>query len=58
MTKGASQETGHVMTSNQPPVFRTYPHPAPLADDHRAELLREPGFGRVFTRNGASLSSD
>ncbi|THD81691.1 MAG: branched-chain amino acid aminotransferase [Phenylobacterium sp.] len=31
------------------PVFKTVPHPAPTASARRLELIREPGFGRVFT---------
>jgi len=29
--------------------FVHHPHPAPLAADKRAELLKNPGFGRVFS---------
>ena len=31
------------------PTFRHIPHPAPTPADVRAESLRDPGFGRVFT---------
>ena len=31
------------------PTFRHIPHPAPTPADVRAEKLRDPGFGRVFT---------
>jgi branched-chain amino acid aminotransferase len=30
-------------------AFRQIPHPAPTSDEARAEKLRDPGFGRVFT---------
>jgi branched-chain amino acid aminotransferase len=35
--------------TTEPLLFKTYSHPAPVADDQRAELLVAPGFGRVFT---------
>ncbi len=31
------------------PPFRYIPHPAPTSAEARAEKLRDPGFGRVFT---------
>ena len=43
--KAGGQLTEDVM---QPP-FRHLPHPAPTSAEARAESLRDPGFGRVFT---------
>ena len=37
------------MSKTQPIKFVRHPHPAPLAADKRAELLKNPGFGRVFS---------
>ena len=37
------------MSSNQKLQFVHTPHPSPLPADKRAELLKNPGFGRVFT---------
>ena len=31
------------------PAFTRLPHPAPVADDLRAEILANPGFGSRFT---------
>ena len=37
------------MSKTQPLQFARLPHPKPLPADQRAELLKNPGFGRVFT---------
>ncbi|MDP3158410.1 MAG: branched-chain amino acid aminotransferase [Reyranella sp.] len=37
------------MSKTQPLKFVRHPHPAPLAASKRAELLKNPGFGRVFS---------
>lgn len=37
------------MSKTQPLKFVRHPHPAPLSPDKRAELLKNPGFGRVFS---------
>ncbi|MGQ0585352.1 MAG: branched-chain amino acid aminotransferase [Reyranella sp.] len=37
------------MSKTQPLKFVRHPHPALLAADKRAELLKNPGFGRVFS---------
>jgi branched-chain amino acid aminotransferase len=49
MTPSDTQTTAGAMTADQPPPFEIHPHPAPIAHDRRAELLEDPGFGRVFT---------
>lgn len=35
--------------------FVHHPHPSPLAADKRAELLKNPGFGRVFSDHMATV---
>ena len=35
--------------------FAREPHPAPTPPDKRAALLRDPGFGRVFTDHMATI---
>ena len=37
------------MASDQSPTFTVEPHHAPIPEDLRADLLIDPGFGRVFT---------
>src|SRR5690349_24666914 len=37
------------MTGGDSLDFEIRPNPAPVADDERATLLADPGFGRVFT---------
>ena len=37
------------MSGSSPLAFATEPHPAPTPPDQRAAVLRDPGFGRVFT---------
>ena len=37
------------MSKNQSLKFVRHPHPSPVPADKRAELLKNPGFGRVFT---------
>ena len=37
------------MSKTQSLKFVRHPHPAPLATDKRADLLKNPGFGRVFS---------
>ena len=49
MTPSDTQATGGAMVSDQPSPFEIHPHPAPVAHGRRAELLEDPGFGRVFT---------
>jgi hypothetical protein len=43
--------TKTAITGNSMPTvaFATEPHPAPTPPDRRAAVLRDPGFGRVFT---------
>src|SRR5215472_11327469 len=36
-------------------AFTTEPHPAPTSPERRAALLRDPGFGRVFTDHMAVI---
>ncbi|TBR27598.1 MAG: branched chain amino acid aminotransferase, partial [Reyranella sp.] len=35
--------------SKTPLQFTHVPHPSPLPAEKRAELLKNPGFGRVFS---------
>src|SRR5260370_34996511 len=37
------------MSKTQSLPFARRPHPSPVAADQRAALLKNPGFGRVFT---------
>ncbi len=37
------------MSKTQPLQFVHHPHPSPVPADKRAELLKSPGFGRVFS---------
>ncbi|WP_112662468.1 branched-chain amino acid aminotransferase [Microvirga flavescens] len=41
--------------TTQPLHFARQPHPSPVAPEQRAELLRNPGFGRVFTDHMATI---
>jgi branched-chain amino acid aminotransferase len=43
------------MSKTQSLQFVRHPHPAPLAADKRAELLKNPGFGRVFSDHMATV---
>lgn len=43
------------MSKTQSLQFVRHPHPAPLATDKRAELLKNPGFGRVFSDHMATV---
>ena len=37
------------MSTSSPLQFTRQPHPAPTSPERRAAILRDPGFGRVFT---------
>ncbi len=43
------------MSKTQSLQFVRHPHSAPLAADKRAELLKNPGFGRVFSDHMATV---
>lgn len=37
------------MSQSALPTLERLPHPSPVADDARAGLIADPGFGKVFT---------
>src|SRR5260370_39872060 len=43
------------MSKTQSLQFVRYPHPSPVAADQRTALLKNPGFGRVFSDNMVTI---
>ena len=40
------------------PKLQRLPHPSPVAEDVRAGLIADPGFGKVFTDQGDVYAKD